>query len=679
MRILLAQNSLYYPAHGGGDKSNRLLIEALAARGHECRAVARTSVFGEAQHHLYLAQLAERGVEPRSTAAGVVAFGRNGVDVRVVTDALLRAYFANQIEDFRPDVILASTDDPAQLLLEAALRSEAPVVYLVRATLAVPFGPDCAFPSEAKTARIRSADRVVGVSRYVADYIRRYAAIDAVHVPISLMEPREWPALGSPANEFVTLANPCAVKGISIFLALADSFPDTAFAAVPTWGTNEQDRAALRARPNVRILDPVDNIELLLKRTRVLLVPSLWAEARSRIIVEAMLCGVPVMAADVGGIPEAKMGVPYLLPVNPITKYRNTLDEQMVPVAEVPPQDAGPWREALARLLHDPAHYSEVSACSRAAALNYTANLTVEPFERLLLETPRHPGPLPDGRGSVSGLRTEPRASGSGPALDALSPDRRRLLALRLRRKTPAAAWFPGIQSAQSPRLFCFPHAGGGAAWFRGLGLNRWSVCPILLPGRESRLAEAPYDRMAPLVEALATAMEPWLAQPFAFFGHSMGAVVAFELARLLRARGLPLPRMFIASSARASQYRRNHVPPPEPPEEQFLAELRRLEGMPVEVLDDRAALRAVLPALQADAALYRRYVYSEGAPLPFPIRAWGGDCDPNIALEHLDAWKEQTTSTFAVRLFPGGHFYLNTARVEFLAALDDVLNSFAV
>ena len=666
MRILLAQNSLYYPAHGGGDKSNRLLIEALAARGHECRAVARTSVFGEAEHDRYLAQLAQRGVDPRSTTGGIVAFERNGVEVRVVTNAGLRACFTNQVEEFRPDVILTSTDDPAQLLLEAALRSEARVVYLVRATLAVPFGPDCAFPSAAKTARIRAADRVVGVSQYVADYIRRHAGIDAVHVPISLMERREWPALGNPGNEFVTLANPCAVKGISIFLALADAFPETAFAAVPIWGTTRQDRAALGARPNIRILDPVDNIELLLKRTRVLLVPSLWAEARSRIIVEAMLCGVPVMAADVGGIPEAKMGVPYLLPVNPVAKYQTTLDEQMVPVAEVPPQDIGPWREALSRLLNDPSHYSEISACSRTAALSYAANLTVEPFERLLDETPRRP-------------RTEPQKTGGGPPLAKLSPEKRRLLALRLRQRAPAAAWFPGIQSAPAPRLFWFPHAGGGAAGFQTSALERWSLCPVRLPGRESRLAEAPFEGMTPLVEALASAIEPWLAQPFAFFGHSMGAVAAFELARLLRTRGLPLPSLLIASSARAPQYRRNHVPPPAPSEAQFIDELRRLNGVPIEVLDDPAVLRAILPALRADAGLYRSYVYAEGAPLPFPIRAWGGASDPNITPAHLEAWNEQTTSSFAVRLFPGGHFYLNTARAEFVAALDESLNPPAV
>src|SRR5450432_368800 len=182
MRILLAQNSLYYPAHGGGDKSNRLLMEALAARGHECRVTARVGVFGEDEHRRYLTDLAARGVTPVSVGNGVVTLERDGVEVHVVTNANLRAYFASQVEAFQPDVILASTDDPAQLLLEVALRSQnARVVYLARATLAVPFGPDCAFPSQAKTERIRAADVVVGVSQYVADYVRRWAGIPAVH------------------------------------------------------------------------------------------------------------------------------------------------------------------------------------------------------------------------------------------------------------------------------------------------------------------------------------------------------------------------------------------------------------------------------------------------------------------------------------------------------------------
>jgi surfactin synthase thioesterase subunit/glycosyltransferase involved in cell wall biosynthesis len=659
MRILLAQNSLYYPAHGGGDKSNRLLIEALAARGHQCRVVARISVFGESEHNQYLETLAARRITPQSSIDGVAVFERAAVEVHVVTNTNLRAHFAAQAEAFAPDIILVSTDDPAQLLLEVALRhATARVVYLARATLAVPFGPDCAFPSEAKTERIRACDAVVGVSQYVADYICKYAGIDAVHVPISLMESEDWPLLGRPSNQFVTFVNPCAVKGIAIFLALADAFPETEFAAVPTWGTNQQDLAALDSRPNIHPLAPVDDINLLLDRTRVLLVPSLWAEARSRIVLEALLRGVPVMAANVGGIPEAMMGVPYLLPVRPIEKYKSRLDEQMVPVAEVPEQDIAPWREALARLLTDSAHYEELSRRSRRAALEYAEELHAGHFEKLLLGLRKKTGRLP--------------TPSTRPILESLSPEKRKLVALRLRKQSPPAAWFPNAGVPDLPRLFCFPHAGGGAR--QPVALAGWAAVPVRLPGRESRLAEAPFERMGPLVAALADNIDSYLDRPFAFFGHSMGAAIAFELARELRRRSRPLPAMLIASGARAPRFRRHHLPPPAPSREAFVEELRRLQGIPAEMLDDPALMRAILPVLEADAALYRNYVYAEDLPLPMPVRAYGGANDPNVGRDHLEGWAEQTTASFAVRIFPGGHFYLTTAGEPFRRALEEDL-----
>ena len=661
MRILLAQNSLYYPAHGGGDKSNRLLIEALAARGHECRVVARISVFGTREQEQYLQTLGERGVTPHSVAEGVVTFTRAGVTIHVVANGSLRATLSAQIDAFAPDVILASTDDPAQLLLEVALRSPARVVYLARATLAGPFGPDCAFPSEAKTARLRACDAVVGVSQYVADYIRKYAGLDAVHAPISLMEPEEWPDLGGFENEFVTFVNPCAVKGIAIFLALADAFPQVIFAAVPTWGTNQQDRASLEVRSNVRLLQPVDDINQLLARTRVLLVPSLWAEARSRIILEAMLRGVPVMAANVGGIPEAMMGVPYLLPVRAIERYETRVDEQMVPLAEVPEQDVAPWREALARLLTDREHYHEISRQSRAAALDYAKELHAGHLEKILLQTIAR-----DKRSMAPPVR---RA-------DSLSPEKRKLLALRLRKQAAPESWFAGLDSAPARRLFGFPHAGGGSSGGPLDSLDGWNIARVRLPGRESRLAEAPFERMPALITALADAIEPFLDRPFAFFGHSMGAAIAFELARELRRRGRPMPEALIASGARAPQFRRNHVPPPPPSREAFLEELKRLQGIPPEMLEDPALMRVILPALEADAALYRGYVYMDEPPLAFPIRAYGGEADPNVRDEHLAAWGAQTTASFAVRVFPGGHFYLNSARELLLRALAEDLPS---
>ena len=652
MRILLAQNSQYYPAHGGGDKSNRLLLEALAGLGHEARVVARIPTFGAEQETAYVQALQSRQIAVQRYE-GVVNFEHHGVQARIVTNANLRATFSAEIEAFNPDVILASTDDPAQLLLEPALRSAARVIYLARATLAVPFGPDCAFPSEAKTARIRACEAVVGVSQYVADYIRRYANIPSVHVPISLMEPEDWPCLANPDSPYVTFVNPCAVKGIAIFLGLADAFPDLQFAAVPTWGTNQQDLAALRARANVSLLEPVDDINLLLARTRVLVVPSLWAEARSRIVLEALLRGVPVLAANVGGIPEAMMGVPYLLPVNRIVHYETRLDEQMVPIAQVPPQELGPWQDALARLTTDHEHYDAVAAQSRRAALDYARELHAGHFEKLLF----------GGR-----QRKDSGAPVVRPAFEALTPEKRKLLALRLRKQATPADWFPNAAAAAGPRLFCLPHAGGGTR--QPYDLGPWTAVPVRFPGRESRLAEAPFERMQGLVTALADNIETYLDRPYAFFGHSMGAIVAFELARELRRRERPLPRMLIASAARAPQFRRHHVPGPPPTRESLIEDLRRLGSIPPDALNNPALVRAVLPALEADVILYRNYIYAEDAPLAMPVRAYGGLEDPNITRVHLEGWAEQTTADFAVRTFPGGHFYL-TAEVE---ALTDAL-----
>jgi surfactin synthase thioesterase subunit len=547
---------------------------------------------------------------------------------------------------------LTSTDDPAQLLLEAALRAvDARVVYLARATLAVPFGPDCAFPSESKTAVLRTVDGAVGVSQYVAGYIRRWSGIDAIHVPISLMEPGPYRELGRFENEFVTLVNPCAVKGISIFLALAERMPEVRFAAVPTWGTSDHDRAELAGHPNVHILDPVDDIEVLLDSTRVLLVPSLWAEARSRIVLEAMLRGVPAIASNVGGIPEAKMGVDYLLPVRPIEKYDPRLDERMVPVAEVPAQDIGPWHKSLARLTSDRRHYDDLSRRSREAALRYTSNLSVGPFESFLGEVVNSP----------QRARMEPAA-----AEHKLSPEKRRLLALRLH-KMNAGRWFPNAETGEHVRLrlFCFPHAGGGAAAFA-----RWAnradvlVCPAHLPGRENRAAEPPLRTMAELVSALADAIHPYLDRPFAFFGHSMGAVVGFELAELLRRRNQPMPKALFVSGARAPKFRRAWAPPPDPSDEELLREL-----VP-EALEDPELRQIVLPALRADTALYRNYIYLEQPRLCCPIHAYGGAADPNVKLEHLEAWQEHTVCPASVRVFAGGHFFLQTAQQEFLEAL---------
>lgn len=420
MRILLAHNGPYYPALGGGDKSNRLLMEALAARGHEVSVFARLDQFSTEQERRFIDRLHAHNVLIDSIFDGEVRFHRHGVAITTLAGhAHVRNSFASEVSRFDPDAILTSTDDPGQLLLEISLRvPRARVVYLVRATVACPFGPESAMPSSARTALLKQVDGMVGVSQYVADYARRWVRPDAVHVPISLLEPGHYPDLGRFDNEFVTLVNPCAVKGISVFLQLAQRMREVQFAAVPTWGTNERDLAALHAEPNVHVLAPVDNIDELFRRTRVTLVPSLWAEARSRMILESMARGIPVMASDVGGLSEAMLGVDYLLPVRPIQNYRGTVDGLMVPVGEVPPQDVGPWYEALSQLVTDPKRYADLSRQSRSAALRYAEQLSAEPFERYLL-----------------GLLAQPKRSEPIKTPAALSPEKQRLLRRRLHQR----------------------------------------------------------------------------------------------------------------------------------------------------------------------------------------------------------------------------------------------------
>jgi len=643
MRILLAHNSLYFPSHGGGDKSNRLLTEALAAKGHEVRVVARVEQFGQEAHGELMHQLRGRAV-PFEESDELIGFGLNGVDVRTLARSPhLRAYFAAQVEQFDPDIILTSTDDPAQLLFDIACRAKrARVVYLIRATIATPFGPDSAMVNAEKTATLQRADGAVGVSEYVAEYARKFGGLDAVHVPISLMEHGATDTLGYFDNSFVTMVNPCAVKGITIFLQLAEGMPHLRFAAVPTWGTTPEEFTALRALPNVTLLPPVDDISEVLRQTRVMLVPSVWAEARSRMVMESMLSAIPVMASDVGGLKEAKLGVPYLLPVNPIVRYQASLDRNMVPMADVPMQDIAPWQDALERLTGDHSHWSSISAASRQAALSYLQKLTVEPFEAYL-ET----------------LLCKPKKQVT-PARG-LSDDKKQLLAIRLKQRV-SPGWFPRCGS--SPQLFCFPHAGAGTLAYRHWTVPGFSTCPALLPGREDRASERALESMPDLIAALHQAIRPRMTDQCVFFGHSMGAGIAFELSRELRRSGGPLPRALVLSGAKAPQYRLNRARQPEPTGEELAAQIRSLGGVTEEMIP------LALPVLRADTRLYRNYEYTEEAPLRIPIIAYCGDRDPNVSPEQMSEWKKQTTDAFRQRIFPGNHFYFQMDLAAVLAAL---------
>src|SRR4029453_515698 len=226
-------------------------------------------------------------------------------------------------------------------------------------------------------------------------------------------------------------------------------------------------------------------------------------------------------------------------------------------------------------------------------------------------------------------------------------------------------------------RLFCFPYAGGGALIFR-----TWSdglpaeveVCPIQLPGRGTRLMEPLFTQLSPLIQALAQALLPLLDKPFAFFGHSLGALVSFELARQLRRQyGVQPVRLFI-SADRAPQIPNRDPPIHSLPEGEFLVELRRLNGTPREVLEDEELRQIMLPLLRADFAVYETYGYSTEPPLNCPISAFGGLQDHRVSRGDLEAWRDQTSVSVSLRMFPGDHFFLNTTQASLLGALSQEL-----
>ena len=228
-------------------------------------------------------------------------------------------------------------------------------------------------------------------------------------------------------------------------------------------------------------------------------------------------------------------------------------------------------------------------------------------------------------------------------------------------------------------RLFCFPNAGGGASalhsWFRGLDPDV-HLCPIQLPGRENRRRETPFTRILPLVRTLAEILEPLLDKPFVFFGHSLGALTAFELARELRRRNLPGPERLLVSARRSPDSRDPGPPVHNLPDREFvIAVCRRYNAIPQAILADKDMLQVFLPVLRADLEMIQAYIYVPEPPLACPISAFGGLQDPTTAEADLNGWRSHTACTFSLRMFRGDHFFPRAVPAAFTRAVAEELN----
>ncbi|HEY4169929.1 MAG TPA: alpha/beta fold hydrolase [Reyranella sp.] len=231
-------------------------------------------------------------------------------------------------------------------------------------------------------------------------------------------------------------------------------------------------------------------------------------------------------------------------------------------------------------------------------------------------------------------------------------------------------------------RLICLPHAGGGASGFHPFAAllpRDIEMLTVQLPGRESRLSEPPFRRMAPLIDALTDAIAPLLDRPYALFGHSMGALIAYELSRAFERERLALPRTTIVSGRRAPTVPNTEAPLHRLPDDQFVEALvARYDAIPKVIRDEPELMALFMPVLKADFEVFETHDHAESPPLECALAIYGGRDDPQT--RQMEGWADLYAGPCRTRLFDGGHFYLADQRRALAEALaEDVLGTVAV
>jgi len=229
------------------------------------------------------------------------------------------------------------------------------------------------------------------------------------------------------------------------------------------------------------------------------------------------------------------------------------------------------------------------------------------------------------------------------------------------------------VREQAAVRIFCLPYAGAGAAryfrWGEHLGPDV-DLCPVLLPGREARASEPAFCDLQALVRDLAAALHSACNGPFCLFGHSMGALIAFELSRHLRRAFAVTPVRLFVSGHRAPHLR-SRDPALHTLSDADLVEIARdRDGVPRAVFDHDEYVRLLLPTLRADFQLCETYRYVDEAPLDCPISVFGGLDDRNTPAHDIVAWRQHTTASCAIRFFPGGHLFINDSAAVVAAGI---------
>ncbi len=239
----------------------------------------------------------------------------------------------------------------------------------------------------------------------------------------------------------------------------------------------------------------------------------------------------------------------------------------------------------------------------------------------------------------------------------------------------PTSKWFlvPRPKPLAEYRLFCFPYAGGSAtayaAW-EALLPRHVELVAVQPPGRANRLNEPLLTSIEDMVEQIVRVIPAWLDRPYLIYGHSLGAAVSFDLLHALDARGLPLPVHYFCGARRAPQLPPRIPPVHDYPLERFKTELKSLNGTPAAVLDNADLMEIFVPILRTDFKAAYGYLREPDVRLRCPASVFGGARDEKVLPEDLDAWAEHFGDDVEIRIFDGGHFFMDENRAEVVDAI---------